>query len=348
MKEHYYKEGQCINGLLIVEQIRLKTKRSEEKGYIVQSVKYPDAPTYKIKEGNLRNGKGDAYASGRRVYEGNSLYSHEEFRKFIVDNDKAKKISRNSPKFLDFMCPECKRIKSMRVYHLVNNEFSCPVCSTGVSYPERFMLYYLQVKSIPHEYQVKLNNSARRIDFKVSIDGIDYMLETHGRAHYDKTLKWYKDTVKSDLFKRHYCKENKIPLLELDCRESDFNYIKRQINSNAVLPSISNIEEEEIAQLLSNNKKYPTNSIIEDNKKGLNLKQISNKYNLTPRIIQGILNKSGIRINGNRKKTLCVTTGVEYNSTQEASKFTGISQSSISNCCNGKGKTAGGMQWKYI
>ncbi|QKE56238.1 helix-turn-helix DNA binding protein [Staphylococcus phage Metroid] len=348
MVNYYYSKGQIINGLRIIEQISMQTKKGKEKGYLVQSTMYPDAPFYEIKEGNLKNGKGDAYASGRRVYEGNSLYSHEEFRKFIVNNDKAKTVTRNSPKFLDFMCPECKRIKSMRVYHLVNNGFSCPVCSTGISYPERFMLHYLQVKSIPHEYQVKLTNSSRRVDFKVSIDGIDYMLETHGRAHYDETLDWYKDTVKSDVFKRHYCKENKIPLLELDCRESDFNYIKRQINSNTVLPSISNIEEKEISQLLSSSKKYPTNLIIEDNKKGLNLKQISDKYNLTPRIVQGILNKSGVRISGNKKKTLCVTTGVEYNSTQEASKLTGISQSGISNCCNGKRKTAGGMQWKYI
>lgn len=350
MLKYYYNKGQSVNGLLIVEQISIPTKKgkSKEKGYIVQSIMYPDAPTYKVKESNLRWGKGDAYASGRRVYEGNSLYSYKEFRKFIVNLEEAKKVTRNSPKFLEFMCPECKETKFMRVYHLVNNGFSCPICSTGISYPERFMLHYLKVKSIPHEYQVNLINSSRRIDFKVCIEGIYYMLETHGKAHYDETLNWYKDTVESDVFKRQYCKENKIPLLELDCRESDFNYIKRQINSNKILPSINNKEEKEITQLLSHSKKYPTNLIIKDNKDGLNLKQISEKYNLTPRIVQGVLKKSGVLVNGNKKKTLCITTGEIYSSTQEASKLTGISQSSISSCCNGKRKTAGKMQWEYI
>lgn len=69
MLKYYYNKGQSVNGLLIVEQISIPTKKgkSKEKGYIVQSIMYPDAPTYKVKESNLRWGKGDAYASGRRV-----------------------------------------------------------------------------------------------------------------------------------------------------------------------------------------------------------------------------------------------------------------------------------------
>ena len=91
MVEHYYKKGDTINGLLIIKQIRIKTKKGKEKGYIVQSIAYPDAPPYEVREGNLMHGKGDAYLSGRRVYEGNSLYSYDEFKQFIVHPDKAKK-----------------------------------------------------------------------------------------------------------------------------------------------------------------------------------------------------------------------------------------------------------------
>lgn len=348
MAEHYYKKGDTINGLLIIKQIRIQTKKSKEKGYIVQSIEYPDAPTYEVKEGSLRHGTGDAYVSGRRVYEGNSLYSHEEFRKFIVNPDKAKTVTRNSPDFLDFMCPECGNIKSMRVYHLVNHGFSCPTCSTGISYPERFMLSYLKVKGIPFEYQVKLRNSPRRIDFKIYLKDKEYMIETHGIAHYNKSSDWYKGTLDSDTFKRQYCKENNFTLIELDCRESDFNFIKSNINNNKLLPSIDSRESEEIHKLLSENKRYPTKLIIEDNEKGLNMTQISKKYDLTPRIVQGILKKSGVIITGHRKKVLCIETGIVYNSTQEASKITGVHQSSISLCCNGKRKTAGKLRWKYI
>lgn len=37
----------------------------------------------------------------------------------------------------------------------------------------------------------------------------------------------------------------------------------------------------------------------------------------------------------------------EFNSQVEASKETGIRQGSISNCCRGFAKTAGGYKWRY-
>ena len=43
---------------------------------------------------------------------------------------------------------------------------------------------------------------------------------------------------------------------------------------------------------------------------------------------------------------LCVETGEVYPSIQEASRRTGIKYPSISNCINGKRKTAGGFHWQ--
>ena len=42
---------------------------------------------------------------------------------------------------------------------------------------------------------------------------------------------------------------------------------------------------------------------------------------------------------------VCLETGVVYPSTQEASRQTGIDDSSISKCLNGRYKTAGGYHW---
>ena len=50
----------------------------------------------------------------------------------------------------------------------------------------------------------------------------------------------------------------------------------------------------------------------------------------------------------NCKRVLCIETGVIYESTREAARQTGIAQSSISQCCNGKLKTAAGFHWQYI
>lgn len=47
-----------------------------------------------------------------------------------------------------------------------------------------------------------------------------------------------------------------------------------------------------------------------------------------------------------RKPVICVETGKQYESATDAFKQTGIRH--ISECCNGKLKTAGGFHWKYV
>lgn len=48
------------------------------------------------------------------------------------------------------------------------------------------------------------------------------------------------------------------------------------------------------------------------------------------------------------KAVRCIETGVIYPSTREASRQTKISLTSISYCCNGKLKTAGGLHFEFI
>lgn len=48
------------------------------------------------------------------------------------------------------------------------------------------------------------------------------------------------------------------------------------------------------------------------------------------------------------KKVCCIETSIIYSSIREASKQTGVCRSSISKCCNGKGKTAGGFRWEFV
>ena len=47
------------------------------------------------------------------------------------------------------------------------------------------------------------------------------------------------------------------------------------------------------------------------------------------------------------KKVLCIETGKVYDSMMKAERQTGINCSSISQCCNGKYKTAGGFHWCF-
>lgn len=50
----------------------------------------------------------------------------------------------------------------------------------------------------------------------------------------------------------------------------------------------------------------------------------------------------------NKQKILCVETGIIYESTAEATRETGISNSLIRGVCYGKKKSAGGFHWQYV
>lgn len=44
----------------------------------------------------------------------------------------------------------------------------------------------------------------------------------------------------------------------------------------------------------------------------------------------------------------CIETGTVYQSAYYAQRVTGVNQSGISECCNGKAKTAGGFHWEFV
>ena len=48
------------------------------------------------------------------------------------------------------------------------------------------------------------------------------------------------------------------------------------------------------------------------------------------------------------KKVRCIETGIVYPGASEAARQTGIDKSSISKCCRGKLKTAGGFHWEFV
>lgn len=63
--------------------------------------------------------------------------------------------------------------------------------------------------------------------------------------------------------------------------------------------------------------------------------------------LKGRKDCKGIPHPGKRKKVICLTTGILYESLKKAEEITGISGSNICQCCLGKRKTAGNMEWKF-
>lgn len=225
-----------------------------------------------------------------------NLYDVVEIRKYIIDIEEAKHTSKSSDKEIKCRCDNCNNIKSIKPRNLIRSGLNCYYCSRNISYPEQFMLAYLKTKNLDFEYQLIFDNAKNlRFDFVNLRNKI--IIETHGSQHYDEKCSWYNRTHKSDIAKRKYCKENGYLLIELDCRESTFEFIKNSIEQCEYLPNIESNEHDTMRSIISKNKKYDIEDIIEMYRQGESTENIGLKYNTDRTTIASILKKNGIETN---------------------------------------------------
>lgn len=307
-KEYLYQVGEIVNETLrIVEQTRVANgKKYTQKGYVVQSLAYPNSRNnYMVAESNLKKGQRCAYVMGYRVCEESSLWSNESVRPHIVDVEQAKTISRMNGKKILFKCSTdgCNNLKKMAPCHIVRHGFACQMCSTGISYPEKFMLSVNKYFKLSLEYQVTYEHG--RFDFVDHENKI--VIEMNGRAHYEDTS-WegsYESTVISDNKKRKWCKENGYTLIFIDARKSDFTFIKNNINQCKHLPNIKKEDEKAIMELIEISSKYDIKEIkrLYEVEK-LSTTQIAQKYNVHHATIGRVLRRNGVKLRNGTQNSL--------------------------------------------
>lgn len=359
-KDYLYKIGDIVNKTLKIEK-QIRVKKKNQKGYIVQSLIYLDAPTYEITESDLMRGCGCSYNRGYRIYEGNSLYSIEKIRDNIIDIEQSKTIAPNHTKKILFKCSnkDCIFTKKITPHNLVRQGFSCQLCSTGVSFGELSFNAYQRHFDLSYKSEYQLPKIKRRVDFiKFDTEGnIINFVEIQGVQHTDVNSSWYESSHEQDVDKRKWAKENNVLMIEIDMQVSSWEYFKEQINNCEYLPSINEEDEKSILKLMEKNKKYPISEIIElYTVYHESTVMIGARFNVSHTTIGNILKKNGINIgNGNNqygpvKKVRCIENGIIYKNLSEVEEKTGIGKTSISSVCskNGKQKTAGGYHWEYI
>lgn len=352
--EYLYKVNEIVNDtLIIIEQTRYE-KDNNRKAYVVQSLIYPEAETYIATEANLKRGDKCKYKQGKAVCEGNSLYDLEYIRKYIVDIDEAKNITQNSRKKCKFKCPNCGFEKLMCVANLTNQGFKCNICSNKLSYPERFITAYLELKNIKYKYQHKEKNLQKRI-FDFYLYELDIYLECHGIQHYDENNIWYDHSVLQDTDKRRWCEVNNKQLVELDCRFSEFDYIKNKVNES-VLPKIENSDIKRIVEKIKNNETDNVKEVIKLYEMYKSSYVVSEKLKINHKKVLMILKQNNVAIFSRVKKIKCVNTNYIFNSAQEASEWCGIkNRDTIASAARGKTKSAGKhpeteekLIWEYV
>lgn len=354
--EYRYQVGEVVNeSLEIVSQTRSATgKNRTQKSYEVRSTIYKDAPTYIVSEGSLKRGSGCSYKAGHRIYEGNSLYSIERVRPYLVDIEEAKKIRPQYNTKCKFRCPICDVEKYMKPSNLLRGDFYCPKCSNHTSYPELFMMAYLELKGIQYEYQKTYTDlPGKRFDFYTPCFGL---LETHGLQHYKEIPLWdYNSIVESDRVKENYCLDNSIPYLVIDSRESNFNFMVRSIN-NSILPSISENEYSYILNFMEKNKRYPVKKLIYLYENLRSVYKVGEVLSIPHSTVYTILKRHNITLYDKRiKQIVCTTTGEIFNTQKEASKVYNIDRTNLNCALKGRRKSAGKhpitgekLTWEYV
>lgn len=188
-----------------------------------------------------KNGTRCPFCAGNKVLKGfNDLWTtHPEIANCLVDKDMGYQISYSGHSKQDFVCPKCGcLIENVMVRDAVRYNLSCPCCSDGISYPERFVSNMLRQLKIHYKHDGKFDWSGlKRYDFYIR--DLSLIIETHGEQHYDEDKQFY-DTIENQRINDQYKKELAIyngieHYIVLDCRESDADFIKSSILNSGLI-----------------------------------------------------------------------------------------------------------------
>lgn len=156
---------------------------------------------------------------------------------YFKNKDEAKITTEKSNKRFDFVCPICGTEKNMVMSHLSTYGFSCPMCSDGVSYPNKFarnMFYQLSEQYDYYEYEWSPEWAGRyAYDNYIELkDGRKIVVEMDGGFHYNRGKRFSKGI--NDDIKNSLAKQNNVDVIRINCDYGcspigRFEYIKSNI-----------------------------------------------------------------------------------------------------------------------
>lgn len=292
-----------------------------------------------------------------------------EFAKLFWDKKDTFKYSLNSNKKVDFKCPNCEnKIINKTINDVFQKGLSCPKCSDGISYPQKFMICFLEQLNIKFENEKIFEwsnkdsfNGLKKYDFYLNEKNI--IIETHGIQHYEKSsfeklgARTLEEEQENDKKKEKLAFENEISsYIVIDCKYSKMEYIKKNILKSQLnkLFDLSNIN-------WINCHASACNSLVKKAcdlwNEGNNQIQISKILMLNVNTIRRYL-KQGAKANFcvykpnyNKKAIIQLTLKndfiKEWESAIEVEDKLKISRESISSVVTHRTKSAGGFKWIY-
>ena len=218
---------------------------------------------WKITPSNLLQGKGCPVCSGKIAKLGiNTIWDTDRWMIDLgVSEEDAKKYSKGSEEKITIVCPDCGKEKKMMIYKIYNYKSIGCSCGDGKSYPEKFIFNLLEQLDVDFETEYKpkwIDN--KRYDFYVKSNNC--IVETHGEQHYKQTsrkgkrVRTLQEEQKNDRYKKETALSNGIKYyIELDCRESNLEWIKNSILNSELnkLFNLSTIDWQQCAEFANKN-----------------------------------------------------------------------------------------------
>lgn len=188
----------------------------------------------------LNKKRGCPYCAGQRpiVGETDLWTTRPDIAKLLKNSEDGYIYMEGSHKKVCFVCPNCGTEHENIVSTVSYYGLSCPACSDGISYPNKFMsnvLRQLNVEFIP-EYSPKWIRPYR-YDFFFVKENSQYIVELdgglgHGHLNTGYKIKSPDDAIKIDLYKDKMALEHNIKVIRIDCNYTSkdrFEYVKQHI-----------------------------------------------------------------------------------------------------------------------
>lgn len=259
--------------------------------------------------GNLLKGKRCGVCHGQAIKQGYNSFGdlHPELLKYFINKEDAFSHRERSNEKVQLKCPVCNTQYKRSYDYLYKNGFHCAICDATSSLPNRILRQLLNnipnISNIEYEKIFYTNNSYIRYDGYFIYNNTQYIIEMQGKQHYINTN--YNNYNASnqqyqDKFKQTFAQENNLIYIAIDCKESNFSYIKNNLIKSPLnqlydltLINWHNIEEKSICtnqtQLICEDYETNHSTIIALSKKYqldrntiTNILKIGKQYGLCP------------------------------------------------------------------
>ena len=184
--------------------------------------------------------------NGRVEYGVNDFYTlKSDIAGHMEDQELAHKIGPNSHQDVWFICPDCGERFINKPCNTIKNGLSCPACSSGRSYPNKFMFNIL--KNVGIDFKNEFSDSWTEgylYDFMFKIGDNKYLIEMDGAFHFcdnSKSGMRVEDAMLIDKHKDTIANVNGYDVIRIDCNYVNINKRYRYIKTNILNSKLSSL-----------------------------------------------------------------------------------------------------------